>query len=76
MVTKRKLSKWLGLLWVAGVAIAGSMLIIYGRLGVNRASMIFLFFAAAPGAMAYRWGAADWESDLRPIKKKANSPNR
>ncbi len=73
MISKRKLSKWLGLLWVAGIAVAGSILIIFGRLGANRASMVLLFFALLPGAMAYRWGAADWESDLRPIRKKTES---
>jgi hypothetical protein len=73
MVSKRNLSKWLGLLWVAGIAIAGGILIIFGRLGANRASMVFLFFALLPGAMAYRWGVADWESDLRPARKKPKS---
>lgn len=67
MVIRRKLAKWLGLSWVAGIAIAGSILIISGRLGTNRASMVLLFLAALPGAMSYRWGAADWEADLRPI---------
>jgi hypothetical protein len=52
----RKAATIAGLVWMAGIAVGGLVLIGAGILRGNRGDFLILFCAAIPGFLLYRWG--------------------
>ena len=53
-----KAARIFGLVWMAGIAVAGIVLMVSGKsLGNGRGFLYILFGAALPGVLSYRWGS-------------------
>lgn len=61
----RKAARIVGVIWMAGIALAGVALIGSGMLHGRRGDIYILFGAALPGVLIFRWG------DNAAAKKKA-----